>query len=221
VRIGLGLTSAGVLAAGVPYAWVQAQAYGHVYDASDLAGDAGPRADVVIVLGAQVAPGGIRPMPFLQYRLDTAADLLASGHAKFILVSGDEHGTSGDETRVMRDYLVGIGVDPRRVVSDPYGLDTYDTCVRARRVYGVTSALVVSQRYHVPRAVTLCRRAGIDAEGVAAHCDGCGIRLLTNGAREYFADTKAAWDTWRHRPPAIMSPPTSEVADALALSLSR
>jgi vancomycin permeability regulator SanA len=73
----------------------------------------------------------------------------------------------------------------------------------------------VTQRYHIARAVTLCRQAGIDTDGVAAHCDGCGPRLLTNGVREYFACTKAAWEAWRDRPPAVSSPPSTEVAEAL------
>jgi vancomycin permeability regulator SanA len=203
--------------AAIPFGWVQSGAAGHLYDEADLAGETGPRAAVVIVLGAQVAPGGTQPMPFLQGRLDTAAALLASGRAQVALVSGDAKGTSGDETAVMRDYLAATGVDPARVVADPYGLDTYDSCVRARQVYGVTRALVVTQRYHLGRAVTLCRRAGIDADGVGARCEGC--RWWTqagNSVREYYACGKAAWEAYRDRPPAIISPPSTEIADALA-----
>ncbi len=207
-------------AAGVPFGWVQAGASGHLHDQGELRDGAGPAADVVIVLGAQVAPGGTRPMPFLQYRLDTAAALVASGHARVVLVSGDAAGSSGDEPAVMRDYLASVGVDPTRVVEDPFGLDTYDTCARARQVYGVTRALIVTQRYHLGRAVTLCRRAGIDADGVGAPCDGCSARLYTNALREYFACTKAAWEAFRGRPPAVVSPPSTAVADALARARS-
>jgi vancomycin permeability regulator SanA len=208
---------AGTAAAAVPFGWTQARASGHLYDESDLTGAGGPRADVVIVLGAQVADGGTRPMPFLQGRLDTAAALLASGRAQVVLVSGDAGGASGNETEVMRAYLATVGVDPSRVVADPYGLDTYDTCVRARQVYGVTRALIVTQRYHLARAVTLCRQAGIDTDGVGARCDGCWWTTLANkSVREYFACTKAAWEAYRDRPPAVSSPPSTEVADALA-----
>ena len=117
----------------------------------------------------------------------------------------------------MARYLTGLGVDPRRIVADPHGLDTYDTCVRARDVYGVTRALVVTQSYHLSRAVALCRHVGVEAEGVAARCDGCATTLLLGKAvRDYFACVKAAWDAVRNRPPAVTSPPDPAVRDALA-----
>jgi len=205
-----------VLAA-VPFAWTRVQAAGHVHSSADLTGPGGPRADVVIVLGAQVAPGRTRPYTYLQARLDTAAAILASGRARVVLVTGDRAGRSGDETAVMSAYLESIGVDPNRIVADPYGLDTYDSCVRARNVYGVTRALVVTQDHHLARAVTLCRQAGIDVDGVQAGCPDCRwITTAKNWVRDYFAATKAAWDAWRDRPPAVSSPPSTEVADALA-----
>lgn len=220
VRLCTVVALGGAVASAVPYAWVRVGAAGHLYEVSDVSGD-GPRADVVIVLGAQIAPGGTQPMLFLRNRLDAAAALVASGHARVVLVSGDAFGTSGDEPRVMRDYLVDAGVDPRRIVMDPYGLDTYDTCVRARQVYGVTRAFVVTQRYHLARAVTLCRQTGIDADGVDAGCEDCRqSTLASNGLREYLACSKAAWDAWRDRPPAVTSPTSTEVADALALPIS-
>ena len=220
VRLGMVVALAGAVASAVPYAWTRVGAAGHLYELSDLSGD-GPRADVVIVLGAQIAPGGRQPMPFLRNRLDVAAALIASGHARVALVSGDAGGTSGNEPRVMRDYLVDAGVDERRIVMDPYGLDTYDTCVRARDVYGVARAFVVTQGYHLARAVTLCRQMGIDADGVDAGCVDCRrSTLASNAVREYFACTKAVWDTWRDRPPVITSPASTEVADALALTTS-
>src|SRR5258706_5761435 len=156
-------------------------------------------------------------MPFLRGRLDTAALAVTSGHAKVILVSGDASGGSGNEPAVMRSYLSGSAkIDPSRVLADPSGLDTYDSCLRARQVYGVTKALVVTQAYHVARAVTLCRHAGIDADGIGARCDACSLNLVRNAVRDYFACAKAAWDTYRDRSGAVQSPPTSEVSDAVA-----
>jgi vancomycin permeability regulator SanA len=208
---------AGVLFAAGAVVWTRVAARGHMFTEADLTGDGGPRADVTIVLGAQVEPGGMKPMLFLQGRLDTARALLNAGRTKVILASGDAHGSSGNETAVMSSYLTDKGVDPARVVEDPYGLDTYDSCVRARQVYGVTRAIIVTQAYHLPRAVTLCRQAGIDADGVAARCDGCeNYQLVSNAMRDYLACTKAAWDVWRRRPPGVTSPPSTAVADALA-----
>ncbi len=218
VRLGLAVALAGTVVAAGPFAWARVQARGHLYEESDLVGGAGPRAEVVIVLGAQVAPGGAQPMPYLRGRLDTGAALLASGHGKVILVTGDAHGASGDETSVMTDYLASVGVDRARVVADPYGLDTYESCVRARQVYGIERAIVVTQGYHLARAVALCRQAGIDTDGVVARCEGCRLHTqAVNSVREYFACIKAAWEAWRDRPPAVSSPPSSAIADSLAL----
>jgi vancomycin permeability regulator SanA len=209
------LVGALVLAVGsaAPFVWTRVEAGGHLYSATD---PTGPSADVVIVLGAQVAPGRSRPYNFLQGRLDTAAALLAAGRARVILVSGDAYGGSGNETAVMSDYLTSIGVDPSRVVADPYGLDTYDSCVRAREVYGITRALIVTQDHHLARAVTLCRHAGIEADGVVASCPECRwVTRAQSWVRDYFAATKAAWDVWLGRPPEVSSPPNRQIADAL------
>lgn len=209
-----------VLLAGLPFGWTRVAATGHTHDETDVAAGRVPGAPVVIVLGAQVAPGGRAPMPFLRGRLDTAADLLRDGHAEVILVSGDTNGASGDETGVMTSYLIDVkGVEPARVVADPHGLDTYDSCRRAKDVYGVRRALVITQRYHLARAVALCRHVGIDADGVGARCDGCrSLTLVRNSVRDYFACSKAALDALRDRAAVVDSPPSAAVTEALARS---
>jgi vancomycin permeability regulator SanA len=207
------LAAAATLAASSPWLWTEISAYDHVYGESDA-----PTAEVAIVLGTEVLPDG-QPSTRLAGRLQTAAELVHSGRARVILVSGDGGGVSGDEPAAMTRYLTGLGIDARRVLSDPYGLDTYDSCVRARDVYGVDRALIVTQSYHLSRAVTLCRHLDVDADGVAARCDGCGTALLAEKAvRDYLACGKAAWDAVRGRPAAIDSPESSAVTDALKLS---
>ncbi|TCO52592.1 DUF218 domain-containing protein [Actinocrispum wychmicini] len=134
-------------------AWAYIASGGHRYDVADA-----PNAPVVIVFGAKIQAD--QPLPFLAGRLDVTADLVKQGKAAAVLVSGDENGSSGNETRAMSAYLVGKGVDPAKIVVDPHGVDTYDTCARAMRVYGVSRALLVTQSYHLPRAVTLCRTLG-------------------------------------------------------------
>jgi vancomycin permeability regulator SanA len=199
-----------VVAVSGPWLWTEFSAYGHEYSAGDA-----PAADVAIVLGTDVAPDG-GPGIRLAGRLQTAAALVRSGRARVILVSGDGGGASGDEPAAMASYLAGLGVAPRQVVADPYGLDTYDSCARARQVYGITRALVVTQYYHLSRAVTLCRRLGIDADGVRAGCAACSAGLLADkAARDYFASGKAAWDVLRSRPPAVDSAASPAVHDAL------
>ncbi|WP_232521424.1 vancomycin high temperature exclusion protein [Micromonospora phaseoli] len=208
--VALGL--AVLLLVSLPWLWTTLTARGHIHAAGEA-----PDADVVIVLGTAVAQDG-QPGVRLAGRLETAAELVHSGRARVVLVSGDGGGTSGDEPAAMTGYLTGrLGVDPRRVVADPHGLDTYDSCLRAREVYGVERALIVTQSYHLSRAVTLCRHLGIDADGVPARCSGCGTALLLEKtARDYLASGKAAWDVVRRRPSAVDSPANSAVADALA-----
>jgi vancomycin permeability regulator SanA len=121
-----------------------------------------------------------------------------------VLVSGDAAGGSGNETSVMTDYLLARGVPRERMMIDPHGLDTYDSCKRAHDLYGVTRALLVSQSFHVSRAVALCRHVGIDADGVVADCVGCSrMTWARNRARDLLAGVKAAADAARDRPPAF------------------
>lgn len=201
-----------LLITSAPWLWTTIAANGHRYGESDA-----PAADVVIVLGGEVAADRRQPAERLAGRLRTAAELVHSGRARVVLVSGDAGGASGDEPAVMASYLTDrLGVEPRQVVRDPSGLDTYDTCARAREVYGVSRALIVTQSYHLSRAVTLCRHLGVDVDGVAARCDGCATTLLIGKAiRDYFASGKAAWDAVRRRPPAVRSPASPAVQDAL------
>jgi vancomycin permeability regulator SanA len=201
-----------VVLATVPTIWTNVAAAGHVFGESDA-----PAADVVIVLGTEVAADRRHPASRLAGRLETAAELIHSGRARVVLVSGDGNGASGDEPAVMASYLAErLGVDTGQIVKDPFGLDTYDTCARARDVYGVKRALIVSQSYHLPRAVTLCRHLGVDVDGVRSRCEDCTrFMLAEKGIREYFANGKAVLDAVRHRPPAVRSPRDQAVADAL------
>ncbi|MFG1606502.1 vancomycin high temperature exclusion protein [Actinoplanes sp. NPDC049265] len=202
-----------VLLGGGPWLWTEFGARGYEHDVADA-----PVADVTIVLGTGVEPDG-RPSPRLVGRLRTAAELVRGGRTRVVLVSGDGGGDSGDETATMSAYLEGLGVDKARIVQDPHGLDTYDSCVRARDVYGVRRALVVTQDYHLSRAVTLCRGVGLDAEGVRAGCPGCGRLFLAGKAgRDFFACFKAAWDRVSGRPPAVESPADRSVEQALTSS---
>ncbi|XVX18928.1 SanA/YdcF family protein [Actinomycetota bacterium] len=192
-----------------PTVWVQRQAHGRV-----LSADEAPQRDVTLVLGAGLSPSG-GPSPFLAARLDVAQQLLEAGRTKVIIVSGNRDGAH-DEPTAMREYLVAKSVPDDRIVSDFAGYDTYDSCSRARRVFGVDRLLVVSQGYHVPRAVAACRGVGVDAVGVGdwsvekAHPTAWG-----NGAlREWPANIKAAFDVLVKRDP-VLGPPQTTVQDAL------
>jgi SanA protein len=175
--------------------WSYVASGGHRYDVADA-----PEAPVVIVFGAKIQDD--RPLPFLAGRLDVTAELVRTGRAKSVLVSGDAAGSWGDETRAMTEYLVARGVDPSLIVVDPHGVDTYDTCARAIQVYGINRALLVTQSYHLPRAVSLCRNLGMDADGVNATCDCNVFSLMKNRAREWLAVVDAVREAIWNRPPA-------------------
>ena len=151
---------AGAIVAG-SVGWIRATTAGYLYSLDDV-----PSAPVTLVLGKLVYPDGT-PSPLLRDRLELAYQLYEMGKTRAILVSGDGGSRPGyDEVTPMRRWLVRRGVPERRIVSDPRGFDTYDSCVRARDVFGVDRAIVVTQTYHLPRAVALCRHLGIDAVGV-------------------------------------------------------
>jgi vancomycin permeability regulator SanA len=140
--------------------FVRATAAGHMYAESDV-----PAAPVALVLGAKVFPDGT-PSPFLTARLDLAKRLYDAGRVEVIIVSGDKNAPEFDEPAAMHDYLINAGVPESRIVVDTEGFDTYESCVRARQVFNVSRLIMVTQSYHLPRAVATCRALGLDAMGV-------------------------------------------------------
>lgn len=133
-----------------------------------------------------------------------------------LVVSGDHLTATYDEPDAMRRWLIDHGVPAERIVSDNAGEDTYSSCVRAREVFGVTSSILISQSYHLPRAITTCRLVGIDAVGVgddtARH--PYPLRWAKYALREVPADIKMLIDVLTHRQP-ILGPPDPSVANAL------
>ena len=180
-------------------------ALGHVVVAAwgrvTSAQDAPPR-PVAIVLGAKADPG--RPSAFLAARLDVAVELHRRGSVQRVLLSGDARPASHAEPGVMRRYLEERGVPADAIVEDPAGYDTYDTCLHARETYGVTRALVVTQDYHVRRAVTICRALGVDAVGVEDRTmmTTWPVNWTKGVLREGLANLKMELDLLTRRDPA-------------------
>ncbi|GAA1851373.1 ElyC/SanA/YdcF family protein [Asanoa iriomotensis] len=202
------VAAAAVLGAGL---WLRAGARGHVYSLADV-----PSAPVVMVLGAQVYPDGT-PSPFLAARLDLARQLYDAGTVRAVLVSGDHREWHYDEPGAMSRWLVERGVPERRIVQDHAGFDTYDSCVRAKKIFGVDRMIVVTQQFHIDRAVALCRDAGIETVGVGDETVKRFGRAWDYGAfREQLAGVKAAWDVVTGRDPVFLGPRETGVEDALA-----
>jgi vancomycin permeability regulator SanA len=145
-----------------PYLWIRFATTGEIHTVDDA-----PEAPVAIVLGAGLNADG-SPKPYLRVRLEDTLRLYEDGRIRAILVSGDHGQVSYDEVAAMTSWLVDRGVPARKVVADHAGFDTYDSCVRAHKIFGVRAALVVTQEFHVRRAVFLCRQAGIDAAGIGS-----------------------------------------------------
>jgi vancomycin permeability regulator SanA len=192
-------------------AWLRSSARGHIFTVDTV-----PAAPVALVLGAKADPGGT-PSPFLAARLEIARQLLVSGKVQAILVSGDHMRWTYDEPTTMQRWLVEHGVPIQKVVLDHAGFDTYDSCARANRVFGVKRAIVVTQSFHLERAVTLCRHLGVDASGVGDETvRQFRVPWLISSTREYGAGVKAAFDVVSGRDPVHLGPHETGVEDALS-----
>jgi SanA protein len=165
--------------------------------------EAAPAVPWGIVFGAGLAPGG-EPSPILAERLETALLLWRTGRVERLLLTGNAD-PYHDEIRSMRRYLTKGGVPDRAISVDLEGVSTFDSCWRARSVFGIQRAILVTQAFHLPRAVFLARAAGIDAVGVRA---GGGRWRALYVWRELLARPLAVVDAWVHpRPPLPAASP--------------
>jgi vancomycin permeability regulator SanA len=193
------------LLAAAPLAWFAAST-----DGRRTTVDQAKARPVALVLGAGLRRDG-HPSLLLARRLDIAADLYHRGTVDAVLVSGAD-----DEPAAMRTHLLAAGVPDAKIVGDAAGIRTWDSCVRAHEVYGVRSAIVVTQEFHLPRAVALCRAAGIDATGVGdASLQARGLATVYGWLREIPAAVKALGDTLFRPAPRDLEPPTTTLADAV------
>ncbi|MFV8184475.1 SanA/YdcF family protein [Streptomyces sp. AF1B] len=172
-----------------------------------------PRSDVAVVFGAGLWDG--EPSPYLAHRLDAAARLYRAGRVKVVLVTGDNSRKDYDEPDAMRTYLTRHGVPAERIVSDYAGFDTWDSCVRAKKIFGVDRAVLISQGFHIRRAVALCQAAGVRSYGIGIQ-DKHDITWYYGGTREVLAAGKAALDAVFHPDPRFLGPKETGVSKALA-----
>ncbi|MBL8728852.1 MAG: YdcF family protein [Planctomycetes bacterium] len=155
-------------------------------------------ADCLVVPGARIHADGT-PFPMLGDRLEAAFDLFARGKAPRIVLSGrGGGGIAVDEVAAMRRWLLARGVAAEVLLDDPAGLRTLDTMQRCRTEFGMRSAIVVSNGFHVARAVFLGRHGGLDARGVAAPqlADYSTGTLWRNRGREVLARVRAWLDVF-------------------------
>ncbi len=187
------LVAAGVAAFALVSLYVQVRYAHRLVARADV-----PSAPFALVFGAGLQSG--EPSPVLAERLDAAAELFRAGKVQKILLSGDNSDRYHDETLAMRRYLISIGLPATVLVDDDLGLSTYDSCARALGVYGVKKAILVTQRFHLPRALFIANALGMEAWGVAA--DEGLDRGSPYALREWLSRPVAlAMVIWRVDPP--------------------
>jgi vancomycin permeability regulator SanA len=198
----------------LPVTFVRAEGDGAIRSVADV-----PAEPVGIVLGAQVL--GDTPSSFLASRLDVALALWHAHKIKVFLVSGDNSAPDYNEPKAMRDYLVAKGVPRDLIVLDYAGFDTWQSCTRARRIFGVERAIVVSQTFHISRAAYLCRAAGIETyavgDGNAAWALSPGQDLKSRG-REVLAGFYAVYQATVTPNPEFLGRQETGIADALRVA---
>jgi SanA protein len=178
-----------VVALGVPNLVVWLGGRGPVTDDAKQV----PHAQAALVLGAQVKPDGT-PSAMLADRIAAAEELYKAGRVDKLLLSGDHSRWTYDEVGTMRRILLARGVPADDIFTDHAGFDTWDSAQRAKRVFGVRSAVVVTQRFHMARALYGARRAGLDATGYAADRRRYGRVMARLRVREAAARVKSFGD---------------------------
>lgn len=189
---------AGILAlpVAVSLTHIAVASWGRIHSVDDA-----PSRETGMVLGARAFPG--RPSAFLAARLDVAVTLFGEGKLSRIIVSGDGSPASHNEPAVMKDYLVSQGIPADVIIEDPKGFDTYDSCVRARND-GYDVLTLISQDYHLRRAIAICRAVGVDGIGVGDTTmrGRHPLNWISGVIREIPANLKMEWDVLTQRPPA-------------------
>jgi len=159
-----------------------------------------PVAQAVVVLGSAVLANG-ELSSVLRDRVDTAIAVYKSGKARKILVTGDNSSLSHNEVNPVRKYLLAAGVPDQDIFLDHAGFDTYSSMYRARDIFLTETIIIVTQSFHLPRAVFIARELGLQAYGVSADR---GRYRTQNYIREVFADVKALLDITVKRKPKYL-----------------
>lgn len=164
-----------------------------------------PTSSVALVFGAGVKANG-KLSDALADRVLTGIELYKTGKVKKLLMSGDNSTKNYDEVTAMKNFAVEKGVPEGDIVLDYAGFDTYDSCYRAREIFDLDSAIIlVSQEFHLPRALYICNSLGVQSVGVSADKRVYATNLW--GLREFAAQIKAGLDVEiLHSKPKFLGP---------------
>lgn len=168
-----------------------------------------PEIKIGIVFGAGLDETASFPSDVLKDRLDTAASLYKAGKIHKFLMTGDNSSPSHNETKVMVDTAIASGVSSLDIARDDEGIRTYDSCYRAKAIYGIDQAILITQGFHLPRAMYICESLGIEVVGVVAdkstYQDDWQFEL-----RDYAATVLAFWQIY-------VNPPQVAATDRISL----
>lgn len=194
-----------LLVAALPFLWqewINARYAPSIYGVASA-----PSRHVGIVFGARVYPNG-RLSGMLRDRVETGVALYQAGKVQKLLMTGANNNADYDEPDAMKAYAVGLGVPAADIHVDYGGRRTYDSCYRARAIFQVDSAILVTQAFHLPRALYLCEQLGLPAAGVAADMSRYDPRSVAwSETREIPALLFALVDVLRRQPPPVMGEP--------------
>lgn len=177
------------------YVVIQRQS-SHIYDIGNVSlVTVTNQIKIGIVFGGGVVDDA--PLPLVRERLDIAKQLLDRNIVDKLVLSGDNRSLDYNEPAVMFDYLVNtLGVNPDKLQPDFAGRSTYETCERAKKVFSLSSALLISESTHLPRAIYLCRHFGINAYGVKSDGQASSGLKLGQRWREVLARNKAVFNVY-------------------------
>ena len=182
--------------------WTELHTIGRLYSVEEA-----PEKRVAIIFGAGLWRDGT-PGLVLRDRVETAADLYFAGKVEKLLMSGDNRFVYYNEPEAMRQYALSLGVPDEAIVLDYAGRRTYDTCYRASAIFGVSEAILVTQRFHLARALYTCNQLGVPAVGVAAdHYRYRRSSMVYWQMRETGATLAALWDVHIARPLPVLGNP--------------
>lgn len=184
---------------GIPRLITAVASTGKVFTIEDT-----PSARAAIVFGAGLQRDGT-PSPVLKDRIAAAVQLYHLGKVEKLLMSGDNRFIDYNEPAAMKTYAVSLGVPEEAIALDFAGRRTYDTCYRAKHIFGLDEALLVTQKYHLPRAIFTCQEMGMRVSGVAADLRIYNTHSLRFWSlRELPATMVAIWQVWVSHPLPVM-----------------
>ncbi|MBD2605733.1 YdcF family protein [Scytonema hofmannii FACHB-248] len=160
-----------------------------------------PLERLAMVFGAGLLANG-KPTPMLADRIEAGVKLYQIGRVKKLLMTGDNSTVSYNEVRSMQQYAHDLGVPMKDITLDYAGFSTYESCYRAHKIFGLHKAVVITQNYHLPRAIYTCRQFGLDTVGLGTpDIEIYGLwEMIPDLRREMLANVKALWEVHVTRP---------------------